>query len=265
MPQTLTINTFQNVRLSLNIQIIGLRILAFLVDFFILISAWFGLLFFYAKVIQHKTNWTDINEESISVFLLVTQLPLYFYSFLTEFIFNGQTFGKMLCGIKVVKINGYQCGFIEYFMRWLFRIIDIYPFFILVLFFGEYGYIGISLIGIPAVITIAISNQGQRLGDIISGTTVVKIKNKTDLSITILKELHNEYKPTFQNVIRLSDNDMRIIKNTYEQAIKNGDHDTLQKLRTKVEQVSDIKSTMNTVDFLDVIIKDFNFYTREMT
>jgi hypothetical protein len=65
-------------------------------------------------------------------------------------------------------------------------------------------------------------------------------------------------------VINLSDNDMRIIKETFITARDSKDNDTLLKLRKKVEEVIGITSTKDTITFLSVIIRDYNFYTQNM-
>ena len=62
----------------------------------------------------------------------------------------------------------------------------------------------------------------------------------------------------------MSDNDMRIIKETFMIAKKSNDLDTLGKLRYKVEEVMAVKSDQKTIPFIEVVIKDYNFYTQNM-
>jgi hypothetical protein len=63
----------------------------------------------------------------------------------------------------------------------------------------------------------------QRLGDLAAGTAVISLKNNINISHTILEQLSEDYQPVFAQVVRFSDNDMRIIKETYQNAIKNND------------------------------------------
>ncbi len=251
--------TSQNVILNLNSQVLRWRVLAYILDL-IIIGAYVYLFY---KVAENY-NYDFAEESRFTLFAIIGILPVFTYTLLTEFLLNGRTIGKYVCGIRVVKINGLKCGFTEYLLRWLFRMIDIYPTFFLSFFFQEYGMIGNALIGIPAFIMIATSKNNQRLGDRVAGTTVIKIKNKASLSSTIFKEIEHTYVPTFPEVVKLSDNDMRIIQENYKEATKNRNYDVLQSLRNKVEEVMGVRSKMINKEFLETVIKDFNHYTQNM-
>lgn len=80
----------------------------------------------------------------------------FFYHFLLEGYWDGQTIGKRLFGIKVVKENGEPCDYGSAFVRNLLDIID-----------GFFYY----LIGFIAM---AISEKRQRIGDRLAGTVVVR-------------------------------------------------------------------------------------------
>ena len=174
--------------------------------------------------------------------------PVLFYSLLFESLLEGQTLGKRLLKTKVVKIDGYQASFGDYIMRWLFRIIDI--------------NLSGSMIGLIAMIT---SKKTQRLGDMVAGTAVISLKNNININHTILEEIDQAYVPTYPLVIKLSDNDARIIKETFQNAVVKRDYKTLIKLRTKIEEVTGIKNTSgNDTDFIRTVLKDYNFYTQNM-
>jgi hypothetical protein len=71
--------------------------------------------------------------------------------------------------------------------------------------------------------------------------------------------------PTYPLVIKLSDNDARIIKETFNIAVAKRDYATLIKLRVKIEEVTGIKNTSgNDTDFLRTILKDYSYYTQSM-
>ena len=112
---------------------------------------------------------------------------------------------------------------------------------------------------------IVFTNKNQRFGDIIANTVVIYLKDEVKFSETILENLSNEYVPTYPNVIKLSDNDARIIKETFKNAAKFDDYKTLIKLRTKILEVTGIISKHNSdKDFIDTVLKDYNFYTQNM-
>jgi hypothetical protein len=180
--------------------------------------------------------------------ILFFALPIIFYTITLESIFEGQTVGKKLLKIKVVKIDGYQATFAEYLIRWFMRIIDI------------------SLFnGIIALIVVSSSKKGQRLGDIVAGTSVITLKNNVTISSTILEEIGNEYVPIYPLVIKLSDNDVRIIKEAFLKAQAKNDYETIDKIKAKIETVTGIKNQSGRhEDFIRTILKDYNYYTQTM-
>lgn len=185
---------------------------------------------------------------SMMAIYMIFALPVVFYSLIQELLLEGQTFGKKLVKIKVVKIDGYQASFGDYLIRWLFRLIDI--------------TIGSGIIGL---ITMVVNNKTQRLGDISAGTAVITLKNKINISHTILEDIGEEYKPKYPLVIKLSDNDARIIKETFQAAVKKSDSEILNRLTSKIEQVTGIKNDLDSKkEFIQTILKDYNYYTQNM-
>ena len=110
------------------------------------------------------------------------------------------------------------------------------------------------------------NKKTQRIGDMAAGTAVISLKDSVNISHTILEDLRNDYKPTYPNVIKLTDNDARIIKDTFNSARASRDYQTLIKLRNKIIEVVGIKDVKQKTDmeFIDVILKDYNFYTQDM-
>jgi hypothetical protein len=111
-----------------------------------------------------------------------------------------------------------------------------------------------------------LNGKTQRLGDMAAGTAVISLKENVTINHTILENLKEDYKPTYHNVIKLSDNDVRIIKETFLSAKAVKDYETLIRLRSKIMEVTDIKEKkQNTdIDFIDVVLKDYNYYTQDM-
>ncbi|MBB4803008.1 putative RDD family membrane protein YckC [Flavobacterium nitrogenifigens] len=244
----LSINTTQNVKINFIAASVGERLGAFFLDLFIMIS--------YATVLSIVLfSWLNLGELmsgidqwSRGAILVILYSPIILYSLVLESVFEGQSLGKKVVKIKVVKIDGYQAGFGDYLVRWFFRVIDFF-----------------SLFGLPGIIAVITSEKAQRLGDMAAGTAVITLKNKINISHTILEEIDDAYVPTYPLVIKLSDNDMRIIKETFQKAEAKHDHEIIYKLVAKIESFTGIKNQSgNNSDFIRTILKDYNFYTQHM-
>ncbi len=248
----LQINTTQNVNINFIAASVGERILAFIVDLIIKI-AYVVVTYQLVFNLFHVEDMVSGMDQWSKIAIYVSfYLPVIFYSLLFETFLDGQTPGKRILKIKVVKIDGYQASLADYMIRWFFRIIDL-------------NLLGPIFGPVVALITIVSSNKNQRLGDMTAGTSVITLKNKVNISHTILEELDDDYVPTYPNVIKLSDNDARIIKETFVQARAARDYATLIKLRKKIVEVVGIKDyNEEDIKFIDVILKDYNYYTQNM-
>lgn len=244
----LSINTTQNVKINFVAASVGERLGAYFIDAGIKLSYIFLIIWVFFHWMDIDSLMTNLDTWSRGAIFLVLFFPLIIYSITLESIFEGQSFGKKLVKIKVVKIDGYQASFGDYLIRWFFRIID----------FSLFN-------GIIGLIAVASSKKSQRLGDMAAGTAVITLKNKINISHTILEDIGEAYVPTYPLVIKLSDNDMRIIKETYQSALAKNDHEIIYKLVAKIESVTGIKNQSgNNSDFIRVILKDYNFYTQHM-
>ncbi len=238
----IAINTTQNVNLDYKTVSIGERMLAFLIDLVIFWLYLFIVNFITALVgTAFKDNWTVFGIQSLLL------LPVMFYSLYMHIIFNGRTVGKMILKIKVVRIDGLPAHWSNYLVRWMLRLVDIW------IFMASVG-----------VFSILFSSKRQRLGDAAAGTIVISTKQKVKISHTILEEITDDYQPKFLNVTKLSDKDVRLIKETYHIARKSNDYKTLTALRNKVEEILEVKSELYDRQFLDTILKDYNYYTQRL-
>ena len=79
------------------------------------------------------------------------------YFIVLEWLWNGQTIGKRMCGLRVIGADGAPAGFLAIFIRNLARVVDFLPAF--------YGF---------GLVAIVLSPRSQRLGDIAAGTYVVR-------------------------------------------------------------------------------------------
>lgn len=243
----LSINTTQNVNINFTAASVGDRILGQLLDLLVKI-AYIITIYFIVQIFSLENLFDGLDQWSIIAIISLIGLPVMFYSLIQESLWEGQTIGKKIMKMKVIKLDGYQASFGDYLIRWLFRLIEI--------------SIGNGVIGLIAIVA---SSKNQRLGDMAAGTAIISLKNNININHTIIQDINSDYLPTYPLVIKLSDNDVRIVKETFETAVKQKDFVTLSKLANKISSVTGTKNTSGTdSDFIRVVLKDYNFYTQNM-
>jgi len=232
------IETAQNVQISQNVAGIGERIIAYLIDGCIMIT----YVIFVSIAISSFSGGRD-------VFFLITLtagIPIFTYHLLWETFWNGRSPGKKVMKLKVVKLDGSKPSFSNYLLRWLLRIIEI------------------SLTsGGVALTTILLNGKGQRLGDMAATTTVITEKTNADISQTVLVDISENYIPVFPQVTIFSDYEMQTIKNLFLEAKKKNHHHIIIKLSEKIASVIEVSNNETPVNFIDTIIKDYNYYAQQ--
>jgi len=267
----LQIKTAQNVNINFTLANVGQRLLAFGIDNLLKFAyLYFAFTFLDFKLFESTYSGDSWSLRAIDVMIF---LPVTFYSLYSELLLGGQTVGKKLLQLKVINIEGFKPSTTDFVIRWFLRVVDFNLFMLLFVYVSSLGLdneIGLlwllflfgKMIGFFMIL---FTNDNQRLGDFVANTVVIYMKDDVKFSETILENISNKYIPTYPNVIKLSDNDARIIKNTYQSAIKFDDFKTLIKLRSKIQEVTKIKSVHNSdKEFIDTVLKDYNFYTQNM-
>jgi uncharacterized RDD family membrane protein YckC len=247
--KSIDIRTTQNVTISYELAAVRDRILAYVVDTLI------KLLYYTITVllaIYMMDEMHEYEEDFMIIFgLLVIAPPIAFYSLFFENVMNGQTPGKRLLKIRVVKLNGKQPEFYDYVLRWSFRLVDL-----------------VLSGGVLASILVSSSDHSQRLGDMVSNTTVVRVRDRSPISLAdILKiESLSSYEPKYVAIRNFPERDIMLIKNALGRymSISNTAHmEVLQELadsmaaRLKVEE-----RPADVIVFLRTLIKDYVVLTR---
>ncbi|MFK8060720.1 MAG: RDD family protein [Polaribacter sp.] len=267
----LQIKTAQNVNINFTLANVGQRLLAFIIDNVLKFAYYyFGILVLDIELLERTFVGDSWSLKAVGVLFM---LPVTFYSLYTELLLDGQTIGKKFLQLKVINIDGFKPSTTDFIIRWFLRIVDFNLFILLFIYMislglnNEIGFVMILLLigKMVGFLLILFTNNNQRFGDIIANTVVIYMKDDVQFSETILEDISTKYVPTYPNVILLSDNDARIIKNTFKSAKKFNDYKTLIKLRSKIQEVTDIKSKHKSdKEFIDTVLKDYNYYTQNM-
>jgi uncharacterized membrane protein SpoIIM required for sporulation/uncharacterized RDD family membrane protein YckC len=159
LEQTVDVETPELVLVSYSIAGVGSRVLAALTD--LVIAAGFLLLLIVAVVALEPGNpSTRASSASwaAAVLILAQFAVLWLYYVLFEGLMDGQTPGKRIHRLRVVREGGFSVTFGVSAVRNLVRILDMQP-------------VVLYLVGIGSIL---LTKRGQRLGDLVAGTIVVR-------------------------------------------------------------------------------------------
>jgi uncharacterized RDD family membrane protein YckC len=244
------------------------RLLALLLDFFVL--------FLYFKIagelfkayIGSGSIWDDDHWENVRwVWMILYFMPPLIYHPLLEITMNGQTVGKKIMGIQVVNENGGKASISQLMIRWLLREV----WFLIILIIGmqysstgnkfQAGLLIMIVLGyfITDIVLVVSSKKGQRLGDVLAKTILIRVNTKSNIEETVFQEVADSYVPSFPQIMQLSDRDINAIKSIYETARKKGDYQMAENAAYKIMAHLKIESKMGSFDFLDVLLKDYNY------
>lgn len=167
---TLHIQTPENVAFGYPIAGLGSRFIACALDSLLILFLEILVLVVILGVASSVFSGIENLEESVSAWglaiagLLIFMIFWGYYIFF-EMIWNGQTPGKRLVGLRVIRANGTPVTLVEAMVRNLMRLVDLLP-----------SFYGIG------VVTMFIDLQSRRLGDLTAGTLVVHDRGKVTLA-----------------------------------------------------------------------------------
>jgi uncharacterized RDD family membrane protein YckC len=236
--QTINITTSQNIDIDYEIAGLGERIVARLIDYAI-----FMLILIFGFIILGISE--TVRESPVrTVVLYIIFGSLYvFYDLVCEMFMNGQSIGKRVMKIKVISLDGSRPTISQFLLRWLFRIVD----FTLTL-------------DLCAVITAAVTENNQRVGDIVAGTTLIRTSPRTKISSIVFMPSHDGYQPVFKEAGQLADKDIELMHEVINNYIKTGNNVVVYNMAARVKSHLGITPPegMNDMLFLQTIIKDYS-------
>lgn len=149
----LEVETADHVVLRYDLAGGGNRGFAALVDFILVTLIFVGALYGFSLL----SNRFQAAGPFFGILVLLTFTLAWSYFVLLEWLWQGQTVGKRLYGLRVIRDDGAPAGFVAVLVRNLVRIVDFLPAF--------YG---------AGLLMIIVTSRSQRLGDIAAGTYVVR-------------------------------------------------------------------------------------------
>lgn len=232
--------TGQYVQIQQTPASVGERIGAQVIDW--LIQGAVGFTFFYLM-----TKLDDTLSMGVPFPFWLISLLIIIYCPLCEIFNHGQTIGKHLLKMRVVKKDGSTPSLGAYIMRWLLFIVD-----------------GPTMSGL-GVLVMLLNQDNQRIGDIAAGTMVIKLNSydKIQVSLDEFNQFSRSYQPVYPQVTDLSLEQIDLITRTLELP----DNDPrIHALAEKVKQLLHISTPLERSDdtFLWRIVKDYQYYALEV-
>jgi uncharacterized RDD family membrane protein YckC len=163
------VETPENVTLTFDLAGPGSRTGAYLVDFFIRLNVGWGMSWALSSFVPLFGEGLPTGAIMVGFFLLE-----WGYSALFEGLRNGQTPGKQMFGLRVVKTAGYPIGIYDAVLRNLLRAADILPI--------GYG---------AGLVCMGCTKRMQRIGDLVAGTMVIRVRDdRFERHIEAFQNLH---------------------------------------------------------------------------
>jgi uncharacterized RDD family membrane protein YckC len=185
----LTIDTPEQTALEYPIAGLGSRFLAILADTAIQIVLGIVVLIAGAAIGIGAAIFGGLGEQwvfAIIIFLLFLLNSGYFALF--EILWNGQTPGKRLARLRVIKDDGRPIGSYEAVVRNAMRIVDSLP--------AAYGI---------GLVSMFLNKQGKRLGDFVAGTVVVHEKTLEGVRPYVESKVDETLPPVDVSVVTLDE------------------------------------------------------------
>lgn len=216
--ETLIIETPERVPLAFSLASIGNRFIAVAIDHFIqytaiIVMLWIVLTLLGVSIFSEESAvgelFTDAPKWAIALMIIALFLVFAGYFAFFEWLWNGQTPGKRLMKLRVIREDGRPITLWEAIARNLLRIFDAIPGFVVPVY-------SVGLIMVFA------SKRDQRVGDIFAGTVV--IRERTDEAPTFAETFSNpvadaafrrvQPRTAFKaNISRLSEDEIEVVEN----------------------------------------------------
>lgn len=205
------VETPENIRFGYDVADVGSRFLAILIDSLIQ-GVIYVVLFFTLVVLANQLTAFDIPRpvnDALAIGVVVVLFIIQFgYFMFFEIVLNGETPGKRLFGLRVIKDTGYPLAPLDSVIRNLIRIIDFFPF--------AYGV---------GLVTMFLNARAKRLGDFAASTLVVKMRHQVRLQD--LQTAAPAAAPALSGMTQLDAQDIALIETFFQRAATFANRDAL--------------------------------------
>jgi len=240
--QTVRITTTQNIDIDYQVAALGDRVAASAIDYGIFLMVYYV----FAIVMLIGTPTPEKMGVSMIVLLGVWLVLYILYDIVAEVFFNGQSIGKKITKIKVISLDGARPTLGQYMLRWVFRLIDF------TLTFGAGG-----------LLTIVLSENKQRIGDVVAGTTLVKTKQPTQFGDLTYNPAEADHEVTYNEANQLKDEDILLIQDVIKNFNRTRNNMLIYKLSVRIKEYLNVTAPeqVNDYRFLEMVVKDYNYLT----
>ena len=242
-----TIHTTQNVRIDYETAKLGTRIGAFLLDGLTILLSYLLLAFLFSQL-----GVDDVGEVVYIVLGPIFYIVLYF--FFWEMLSRGQTAGKRLLNLRVIRLDGQEPTPADFLIRAIFLIPDV-----------------LFTLGMLAILLIVAGARSQRLGDLIAGTVVISTTDFGGVTLADILTIRNrqEHEAKYPAVQRLTDEDMLVVKQCilrYRRYRNDGHRKALQLLAGRMTELLELapgeRGEASDEAFLETLLLDYIVLTR---
>ncbi len=241
---TVTIHTPQNVRIDFATAGVGVRIGAFCLDL-ILLGLTYGLALLALDALGARLN-AGVAFRLAPVFYLL----LYFFCW--ELLSGGQTAGKRVLGLRVMRLDGRALSPSDLLARSVFLLADV-----------------VFTAGLLAVLLVTTGPRRQRLGDLVARTAVIRLpRGGVGLADILSIRPRQAHVATYPGVQALTDADMLTVKECllrYRRYRNTAHREALAALASRMGELLDLAPEAVPTpheSFLETVLLDYIVLTR---
>ncbi len=227
---------FRNIR---NVELVrergalGARIAATFLDFFVFLA--YGIILFLWEPTQELIRGS-------TTFGVLFYLPVFFYHFICEAFFEGRSIGKYTMGIRVMNLDGSSPTLGNYFLRWIFRSLDM-----------MFGWT-------VGILSIVLTENGQRIGDLAAGTVLVRDRRPPSIG-SIWAPPEEDRELCFEEAAQLTDQEVAVLKEALDRW-KYSER-PIQALTERIKERTGLETELSPKELARTLIADHDLLFRK--